>query len=246
MKILLVLMAAGLLRAQVYVVHDGAEMLKPLAAVLEKNGYHAFVEDQKTFRAHMDAVKPAAVMMYVHEVMDSAVEEYLIRYAMSGGRLIVLHHGMASAKMKNAKWAEFMGVKILPKDAPVNPWGVDIGKFTLVNLAPGHWVTTHDVKWSSTVAYTPSDSPSVEQVLPAVVFPKTEVYYNLQFTDGRKKTVLLGMKAEASGRLVMQDRGGWMMPAGKGWVFYFQPGHYGTDFADPVYSQIILNSLAWK
>lgn len=66
------------------------------------------------------------------------------------------------------------------------------------------------------------------------------------FTDGRKKTVLFGLKATADGRTYRQDRGGWMLPAGKGHVFYFQPGHHARDFEHPGYIQILVNAIRWQ
>lgn len=245
-RVLLFLAAsAGMTAQSVYIVQDTPGPAKALAQKLDAAGYKTSVEDQPTFASHMHSLgPPKAIFMYVHNTFDPKIEDFLISYAENGGRLIVVHHGMASAKMKNQKWPGFLGVRILPKDAPVNAWAVAMGRFDLVNLAPGHWVTTHNVTWPKTVAYTPSDSPSVEQQLPAISF-ETEIYYNLLFTDGRRKTVLFGMRAEADGKVAMQDRGGWMMPAGRGWVFYLQPGHYARDLQDPNFFQIIVNTIEW-
>jgi trehalose utilization protein len=46
--------------------------------------------------------------------------------------------------------------------------------------------------------------------------------------------------------MLMQDRAGWMMPAGRGWIFYFQPGHNARDFEHPSFLQILVNAIEWK
>ncbi len=244
------LVAAGLLlvrigagETQVYGVHDTPEPMQALERVLEERGFTVSMEDQPTFRKHMDSILPRAVVMYVHDEFDPAIEDFLISYAENGGRLIVLHHGMASGKMRSKKWPAFLGVRILPRDHREYPWKVLRGNFQLTRLHPTHWVVNHKVAYPKTVSYTPSDTPSLDQQMPAIELPDTELFHNQLFTDGRRKTVLLGMKGEIDGRVIMQDRGGWMMPAGKGWVFYFQPGHFARDLENPNYSQIIANAI---
>jgi hypothetical protein len=220
--------------------------METLARLLKARRYEPRVQDQKTFRTRMDGIKARAIFMYVHDSFDEEIESFLVRWTQDGGRLIVLHHGMASARMKNKMWPDFLGVRILPRDHPVHPWKVFRGTFQVVNLQPDHWVTTHRVQWPSTTKYTPSDAPAAEQDLPSFDLPDTELFHNQLFTDGRRKTVLLGMKGEAEGRMLMQDRAGWMMPAGRGWIFYFQPGHNARDFEHPSFLQILVNAIEWK
>jgi hypothetical protein len=230
----------------VYLVHDTPAPMERLSGLLQKRGYDARAETQATFRAHMERLKTRTIFMYVHDSFDEVIESFLVRWTEAGGRLIVLHHGMASARMKNKLWPEFLGVRILARDHPVHPWKVFRGTFQVVNLQPGHWVTTHNVQWPSRTKYTPSDGPSAEQDLPSFDLPDTELFHNQLFSDGRRKTVLLGMKGEVEGRTLMQDRAGWMMPAGRGWIFYFQPGHNASDFEHPSYLQMIVNAMEWK
>ena len=120
--------------------------------------------------------------------------------------------------------------------------------FTLVNLNPGHFITSHNVEYNRRVVYRSSDAPSQPRTFDAIDFKDTEVFLNQQFTDGRTKTVLFGFSCTdpQTGQTHNQDRGGWYKRANKGWVFYFQPGHTVADFENPVYRQIILNSLIWK
>jgi hypothetical protein len=183
--------------------------------------------------------------MYIHDEFDPDIERSLIEWTERGGRLVVLHHGMASAKMRSSLWPGFLGVQILPRDHPVHPWKVYRGTFQVVNLRPDHWVTSHKVQWPKRTRYTPSDNPSAEQELASFDLPDTELFHNQLFTDGRRKRVLLGMKGDVEGRTLMQDRAGWMMPAGKGHVFYFQPGHNAKDFENAAFLQMIVNAVEW-
>lgn len=248
------MMALRLMAAEVVViVHDPksaveAEPMKALAAAWKPLGVDAVVMDQVEYKKRMGGLKAAAVVNYIHHEFDSAVEEQMIRWTEAGGRLIVLHHGMASGKMKSAKWPGFMGVKILPKDHPQAPWKVHMGRFHLVNLQPGHFVTTHGVKYEGGgVSYMPSDGPAAEQWVEELVFEDTEIFHNQLFTDGRQKTVLFGIKGETvEGKLIEQDRGGWMKAAGKGWIFYFQPGHFARDFGNKGYMQVLTNAVRWR
>jgi trehalose utilization protein len=238
--------AAAAAADRLYLLHDTPRPMETLARALRSRGYQALVEDQKTFRTHMPAPPAKAIFMYIHDEIDAEIERALIDWTERGGRLIVLHHGMASAKMRNRLWPKFLGVRILERDHPAHPWKVYRGTFQVVNLRPDHPVTTRNVHWSGKTLYTPSDSPSAEQELPSFDLPDTELFHNQLFTDGRRKTVLLGMKGEVEGRILMQDRAGWMMPAGKGHVFYFQPGHESRDFQHPAFVQIIVNAVEWR
>ena len=189
-----------------------------------------------------------AVFMYIHGRMTQPTEKALIDYATSGGRLIILHHGIASARRSNAAWLKLTGIHIARRDNPKYPWKV-LGNttHTLVNLRPGHYITTHRVRYDRVVDYLSSDCPSRPARLPAIDLKNTEVFLNQHFTDGRAKTVLFGFRAEtADGKVVMQDRSGWYKPAGKGWVFYLQPGHCVSDFQNRGYCQVILNCLTWR
>jgi type 1 glutamine amidotransferase len=189
-----------------------------------------------------------AVFMYIHGPMDHAIEDVLIEYARQGGRLIILHHGIASARRNNPDWLDLTGIRMLSADAPAGAWRVIHNTtHTVVNLAPGHFITTHNVSYDRQVAYLSSDQPSVEATFPAFDLPDTEVFLNQHFCDGRTKTVLFGFRCTdpQTGRTFMQDRSGWLKPAGAGWVFYYQPGHKSQDFQHPAYLQVLFNTLIW-
>ena len=190
----------------------------------------------------------AAVLMYIHRPIPPAVEKKLIGYTTAGGRMIIFHHGLASAKMKNPAWMAFTGMYIAPRNDPAYPWRVIEGTtHTLVNLCPQHYITSHKVKYDREVEYLSSDAPSRAAKLPALDLKDTEVFLNQHFTDGRAKTVLFGFRVEdKNGKVIMQDRSGWVKPAGRGWLFYLQPGHHAADFRNRNYLQIIRNCLTWR
>jgi len=227
-----------------------ADEWKPMDALAEflraEGGCRVQGVDQKDLPA--DLASFHAVIQYIHGAMTPATEKALVAYATGGGRLIALHHAVASARVRNPEWLRLMGIHIAPRDDPKWPWRV-LGEttHTLVNLRPGHYITSHKVRYDQEVEYTPSDAPSAPQKCPAIDLPNTEAFLNQQFTDGREKTVLFGFRAAdpKTGEVFMQDRAGWYKPAGKGWVFYLQPGHAEADFRNRAYAQIVLNCLAW-
>jgi type 1 glutamine amidotransferase len=115
-------------------------------------------------------------------------------------------------------------------------------------LAPGNYITSHNVKYELKERYKRSDTDAPEREYPSFVLRGGEVFLNHEFTDGKEKTVLMGFKwtDEKTGRTWMQDRAGWLKRAGKGWVIYLQPGHAVSDLESPVYSQIVLNAFDAK
>jgi len=233
-----------------HVVGDEPVPMQALKKVLEGAGHQVMLFDQKEF-ASAGGRKPAAALMYVHGVLDEAVGERLIGFTREGGRLVILHHGIASAKNKSPYWMQFVGMEILPKNAPEYPWAVLSGvEFEMVNLAPGHPITTERVTYPGSTNYVRSEPrpQTNEQKLAAFVVSNTEAYLNQRFLPGYRRTWLFGMKCKdpVGGAVYMQDTGGWVMRAGKGWVCYLQPGHFGRDFEVPQMRQILLNCLSWK
>jgi trehalose utilization protein len=235
--------------AVLQVVGDEPVPMQALKRVLESGGHQVTLFDQKEF-ASSDSPRPAAILMYVHGLLEEAVGTRLIAFTREGGRLVILHHGIASAKIKSPYWMDFVGMEILPKNAPEYPWAVLYGvEFEMVNLAPGHPITTQRISYPGTTNYLrnePTQGP--EQKFSSFVVPDTEAYLNQRFQPGHQRTWLFGMKCKdpIGGAVYMQDTGGWMMRAGKGWVFYLQPGHFGRDFEVPQLRQVLLNCLSWK
>ena len=235
--------------AALHVVGDEPIPMQALKRVLESGGHQVTLFEQKEL-ASSSGKNPAAILMYVHGELEESAGKRLIAFTREGGRLVILHHGIASAKNKSPYWMEFVGMEILPKNAPEYPWAVIYGvEFEMVNLAPGHPVTTQQVNYTGTTAYSRSEPPqSKEESLPSFVVPDTEAYLNQRFRRGYQRTLLFGMRCKdpVGGAVYMQDTGGWVMRAGKGWMFYLQPGHFGRDFEVPQLRQVLLNCLSWK
>lgn len=237
-------------KPRVVIVCDERVQMEVLATFLrEKGGASVEIVDEKAFPEKTDGLD--GVYNFVHHTFDERVEKALIDYAEGGGRLISIHHAISSSKIRNRHWLGFCGIALLAGRRPPDEGGwyvVGGGTVHMVNLKPGHYITTHDVEYPKTVAYTPSDAPSIEQHLPAIEFQKSEMFLNQHFTDARRKEVLFGMKAvdPKTGKTYMQDRGGWYQPRGKGWHFYIQAGHATGDYHQPAFCQVLLNCLTWQ
>ncbi|MCZ6634568.1 MAG: hypothetical protein O7G87_14280 [bacterium] len=231
---------------QLFLIADEWPQMEPLIAYLTEQDHE--VQTFKETDELPDLSTFEVGFMFIHKPIEPHVLKALIAYPETGRRLIVLHHGIASGKLKSPEWLDFVGIHIEPKDAPVNPWTLMVDlTHTLVNLNPDHYITSHNITYPETCDYTSSDAPSYPVTRPAVTFHGTEFFKNQHFADGRDKTVLFGTRAEVpdTGEVIMQDRGGWLKPKGNGWLFYFQPGHLPADFENPIYRQIIHNCLTW-
>jgi len=230
------------------IVADEWPQMEILAAFLqEKGGYSIEKVEQNGLPDDLSGY--AGVFEFVHGILLDSTAERLIRYAQHGGRVIVLHHGISQRKAETKGWFEVLGMKLdgRPEAQSRYTWIHD-ADVMLVNLQPRHYITSHQVTYPKTVEYTPSDTPSAPGDYPALEFAQSEVFLNHQFTDGREKTVLFGVRYTdpKSGTLWMQDRGGWYKPVGHGWIFYFTPGHTVEDFQQSAYCQIICNSRTSK
>jgi len=240
--------SAAAAAGSVLIVADEWPQMDVLAHYLEAEGGYA-VEKAEQDQLPEDLAPYHAVFQFIHGRFDDDPAQALMDYATGGGRLVVLHHGVSSAKRATQGWLEFLGVALeRDKDADDRyVWfeGVDL---TLVNLNPRHYITAHNVAYDKTLEYRSSDRPSPSVSLPAFDLEQTEVYLNHQFTDAREKTVLLGFRYEdrETGEVHMQDRAGWFKAVGKGLVFYFQPGHAASDFENASFCQILLNCLTWR
>ncbi len=239
---------------RVLLIQDERPPVEVLADFLEdRGGLEVSLVEQETLPDDLSAYD--AVLMYVSSDLTEAAERRIIDYTEGGGRLVLLHHSISSGKVDHERYFDFLGLHLdVPEEPsePVEPGG-GYGyrhhiTLTLVNLQPHHYITNHEVDWDETVAYTSSDAPSVEAHFPAISLEGSEVYMNHKFTDGREKTVLLGMKYydDRVDALFMQDRAAWIKARGAGEVIYFMPGHVASDFAHPALAQMILNSITWQ
>ena len=239
-------------KPRVLLLADAADELPTLARRLAAEGYRVERTGQQDVKVPLDRFE--TVVAYVHKPLLPPVEKALIDYAQGGGRLLVLHHAIASAKMANPRWLEFLGVSLAPRNAAKYPWYVssDI-TFTMVNLARKDYVTSHGVVYKKTVDYTSPDRPELTGNFPAFDLPRTEIFHHQRPTDGKDKTILFGYRLDSppaagapAGLARMEDTAGWRKRTGKGWTFYLQAGHAEHDYENPNFAQIILNCLTWS
>jgi hypothetical protein len=238
---------------QVLIVMDEREQMEALSRYLAPRGVESTIVDQTQLPA--DWSRFAAVIGYIHGRLQESAEVKFISYAQEGRRLILLHHTISSGKARNKHLFNFLGIELSEPEKAREP-SVPGGHYAwrdpieqeIVNLNPEHYVTSNGVTWPGRIPYKSSDEPSVEREFPAVTLKETEAYVNHKFVDGRAKNVLLGFRwtDDRNGQLYMQDRTGWYKQAGKGWVFYFQPGHSTREFENAVICQIILNAIFWE
>lgn len=258
--LLLFACSSGTPLQKVLIIQDEEPQMKVLSDYLQDHGaFDVTVVDQKALPADFSIYK--AIILYIHGAMSEQVEVPAIKYTKDGGRLVILHHSISSGKARNKYYFDFLGIQLdNPEHSrePVEPGGGygwrDEGTngtgvtLTLVNLNPHHYITSHNVTWPDTIQYTPSDFPSAEGRYPSISLPNSEVYLNHKFTDGREKTVLMGLKYydDRVDRTFMQDRAGWIKSQGKGKIVYLMPGHSITDYQNPNIAQIVLNAITWQ
>lgn len=233
---------------RVLIVCDERVQMEALAGFLRDPGQcRVEIVDQESFPATTDAFE--AIIDFVHKPFSDRVETALMEYVQGGGRLVSLHHSISSSKRLNKHWLDFCGMTLPTGPREQGGWFV-VGNttVTLVNLRPGHYVTSHKVEYPGTASYRSSEVLRADRILPALPFPRSEVFLGQQITDMRQKEMLFGLKCfdPTASRTIMVDRGGWMQRKGRGWHFYFQVGHATGDFQNPAYGTILLNALTWE
>ncbi|HPI72034.1 MAG TPA: ThuA domain-containing protein [bacterium] len=227
----------------VLIIKDELPQMQVLADYLnKKGGLEAELTDQERMPAELSSYR--AVILYVHRRLLERTELAMIRYARQGGRLIVLHHSISSGKRANRHWFDFLNIRLA--NAPLEKGGYAYREpvtVQMINLAPDHYITSHNLVWPETADYDSLPAPA-----PAVTLTHTEVYLNHTFTNETEKQALCGFKYfdQASGRWYQQARSAWLQKTGQGYLFYFMFGHKNNDFENPVIAQLLLNSLTWQ
>jgi len=249
---------------RVLIVTDESDRMEPLAAFLEEKAgidstiidYAALPEDQRRLPEDMSRYK--ALVGYIHNELNEPTELAIIDYTENGGRFIAVHHMVSSGKAKNRYYFDFLGLAldgIEQAREPAQPgghymWREPVEK-TVFNLAPDHYITSHQITWPEHAPFVPSDVPAMEvEMRPAITMERTEVYANVKRTDGDLKTLLLGYTYtdDRNGITHSQATDGWTKAAGDGHVVYLQPGHFVEEFTDPdnILNQLILNAITWQ
>lgn len=184
------------------------------------------------------------VFMYIHKPIILDVERAFIDFTNAGGSLIVLHHGIASSKMQNPSWLDFLGIELFPRDHQKFPWGVIAQTtHTMVNLYPGHFITSNGIKYDKTIPFQSENDTIFHGKYQAFDLTDTEIFLNQRLKDDQIK-VLFGFKSDEGSR--MQPTSGWYKQSGKGRIFYYQAGHSVADFENPNFIRVILNTLEWQ
>jgi len=230
------------------IVCDERVQMEALAKFLRNEGkLEIEIVDQDSFSTATAGCR--AIIDFVHKPFSERVERALMDFAENGGRVISIHHSISSSKRQNKYWLGFCGMVLPTSRREQGGWHV-VGNTTavLVNLRPGHYITSHNVKYAKTTTYASSDILKAERILPALDFPLSEVFLGQQITDMRQKEMLFGLKCfdPKTSETIMVDRGGWYQRKGRGWHFYFQVGHATSDFQNPAHCQILLNAVTWQ
>lgn len=243
---------------KVLIVQDEMPQIEVLSAFLRNTGgLEVDIVDQAHLPTNFAVYQ--AVIGFIHGRLEVPAEKAIIDYTEKGGRYVCLHHSISSGKARNEFYFDFLGMQLDHPEFsrhPVKPgegygWyhdGENGITLLLVNLNPHHYITNHNINWGAPISYTSSDGPAVEGMYPSISLPKTEVYMNHKFTDGREKTVLCGFKYydPRNGELFMQDRAVWLKSYGEGAIVYILPGETPADYENPNIAQMILNAIVWE
>ncbi len=230
--------------AEVLIVADEFPAMQFLADKLKsEDNLSALVVAQDNLPAELSPFR--AVVVYIHGELKAPTEASLIRYTHAGGRLVLLHHSISSGKRKNRDWFSFLGIDLPTGDVDAGGYRwIEPATLDLVNLAPDHFITTHQVRYPARIAFRLPNEPDPRVDRPAFTLTESEAYLNHTFTKPR--TVLLGFRfvdPQDGSKLYQQNTAGWLMPAGQGLVVYLKPGHSQRDFENPTFLRIVLNAV---
>jgi Trehalose utilisation len=228
----------GVAATDVLMVADEIPAMEVLSKQLKTRiGVTSTITGQDKMPADLAAYR--AVMVYIHKSISPASEEAFIHYAQDGGKLFLLHHSISSGKRENKQWFPFLDISLPNKPYAEGGYKYfDPADFDVVNLAPGNFITSHDVMFSDKVMFDGKETPSF-------AVKDTEVYLNHVFSGPR--TTLLGIKYtdKTTSKVYEQPTAGWYRPSGHGTVFYFMVGHKASDYDNPVYAQILANAVTF-
>lgn len=213
--------------------------------------------------------KPYAIITYNKNCYSNTTVSALIEFTQKGGRLIALHHNISSMMMRQPKWLAFAKVQIEKGEHAKYPWSVmEGGDLFLFNLSPNHPITTNNVtfpdsapiletygmkadasQWVLTHALTTVEMTKVsqERTQPALKFHESEYFINHVLLPAPERVLLFGeyFIFPKKGKAFISANGGWMLPVGRGKLFYFMPGHSSHDYNEE-YCHIIKNALEFE
>ncbi|MDX2151969.1 MAG: ThuA domain-containing protein [Bryobacteraceae bacterium] len=187
-----------------------------------------------------------ALLVYIHKDIHDATEKAILEYLRGGRKVILLHHSISSGKRKNKEWLPAFAITLPLGKLEEGGYGYyDPTTFELVNLAPGHPVTTAGVRYDGKTLFAANGAgPSRE--MPSFTVPGSEVYLN--HIHNAPRTKLLGFKwtDPRNGKVYQQETAGWVMKVGKGTAFFFMAGHEEADFNIEPFAQILANAVTYK
>ena len=244
--ICLLLSSSAPAAGEVLIVADEFPAMEVLAKALKSDeGIASRIVKQTELPPRLEAF--SAVLVYIHLNLEAAAEKAFIAYANGGGKLIVLHHSISSGKRANKDWFPFLGVSLPQGDVSQGGYKwIEGVSLELVNRAPSHFITTNKVTYEEQTLY-PLGGPAGDlKSVPAFTLQETEVYLNHGLTGPRTLLLALKYRDQKSGQTCTQDTAGWYKPAGKGWVFYFMPGHSVREFQHPAFVRILINAVVFQ
>ncbi len=228
---------------KILIVADEFPAIQVLADRLQREeGWTSQIAKQDEMPASLKGFR--AVVVYIHKGLSEPAENAFIEYAEAGGRLVALHHSISSGKRANRRWFGFLGVDLKPGDPAQGGYKwIEPATLTVVSLT-NHFITTNKVTWPQQTTFRREAGDSAGP-LPSFTLHDSEVYLNHALVG--PQTQLLGFQyRDADGVEWLQDRAGWFKPAGKGWLYYFQPGHSVNDFEDPTFGRVVINAIVFE
>ena len=227
---------------KVLIISDTWPQMDVLVDGLAEHGYSINKADEEEIESGISGFD--FVFMYIHKTHSPRTERALIDYTMNGGSLIVLHHGISSSKMKNPQWLDFLGIELFPRDHKEYPWKVLANlTYSMVNLYPGHFITTNGIKYEKVTTFNSEYDSKYDGTFSSFQLINTELFLNQRFKDDQR-TILFGFRTEDGSRI--QPTSGWYRQKGKGMVFYYQAGHEVSDYKNPNFLKVLLNTLEWN
>jgi hypothetical protein len=234
--------SAAVAESKVLIVADEFPAMEILARALESGGGDQGFQCSIVGQEKMpEALEPFyAVIVYIHLELRPGPEQSFIRYARQGGRLILLHHSISSGKRKNRDWFDFLGVELPLSDVQDGGYQWREGVPLQIYRSGEHFITSHLIDWPE------NTTNRAGETRPAVTLEDSEVYLNHVLHGPRTRLLGLSYPHPETGKTYIQETAGWYQRTGRGWLFYFMPGHSEKEFKSPVYRQILVNTLLWK
>lgn len=174
-------------------------------------------------------------------VLQEAFVDALRGFLRQGGGVVVFHHGIYRLPGKESVQALIGG-----EATGAVPWDTVNGQ-TVINVAPGHFVTTNGLQYTTTVSYADPVAGVPPGSWPAFTNVPDERYPNLVLFAGAGQRQLLfaGNYALGDGTHVLGYT--WREPDWAGTLVFYQPGEYQPNALSPGNNlQVLLNAVLFS